>query len=196
MQAIKWIAVFYLMLFAPFWETKEPAEWSAGELGQMFLQSPWSQAAVPISNTGGEEDVPVYIGSALPMRNAEAQRWKRSKMEPDAVADEYRAWIVTNASKYIVLTVETPRSVDFSDGAEVEVMKKETTLRVDRKKYDLAMYFPPSSSDNHLRFAFPREVAAKAKKLRFEFYVPSIRGQYREAEFNLKDLTYKGQPEF
>jgi hypothetical protein len=26
--------------------------------------------------------------------------------------------------------------------------------------------------------------------------VPSIRGQFREAEFNLMDLKYKGQPEF
>jgi hypothetical protein len=186
----------YLLFLAPFWETKPAADWSAGEVKQMFRVSPWAQAAVPQSDTGGEKDVYVYLGSALPMREAEEQRWKQGKKEADTVADEYQSWIKANAGKYIVLTVEAPRSLEFSEGEEVKVMQKETSLHVDKRRYKLAMYFPPSSSDDRLRFAFPREISARDKKLRFEFYVPSIRGQFREAEFNLIDLKYKGQPEF
>jgi hypothetical protein len=186
----------YLLFFAPFWETKPAAEWSAGEVKQMFRASPWAQVAAPMSDTGGEKDVYVYLGSASPMRDAEEQRWKFEKKESDSVADEYRTWMTANAGKFIVLAVEAPRSLEFSEAGEVEAMKKDTTLHVDRRRYKLAMYFPPSSSDNRLRFAFPREISAKDKKLRFEFYVPSVRGQFREAEFNLIDLKYKGQPEF
>ncbi len=196
MRTVTWLSGFYLLMLAPFWEAKAPADWSAGELGQMFHQSPWAQIAEPVSATGGEKDVDVYLASAKPMRDAEEEHWKRNRKDADPLADEYRAWIEANAGKYIVLAVQAPMAPEFADGEEVGVMKKETSLRVDRRRYRMAMYFPPSSTDGTLRFAFPREVSAKDKKLKFEFYVPSIRGQFREAEFALKDLNFKGQPEF
>jgi hypothetical protein len=58
------------------------------------------------------------------------------------------------------------------------------------------MVFLPSSTDEHLRFVFPREVRDSDKKLSFELYVPSIAGPYREAEFTIKDLSYKGASAF
>src|SRR5258707_5550820 len=95
---------FYLLFLAPFWETKPAADWSAAEVQQMFRTSPWAQAAVPQSDTGGEKDVFVYLGAARPMRDAEEQRWRQGKKEPHTGADEDKTWVDAHTGKENVLT--------------------------------------------------------------------------------------------
>jgi len=73
-------------------------------------------------------------------------------------------------------------------------MERESFLIAGRKKYKMLMYFPPSSTDPHLRYAFPREVKPSDKLLRFEIYVPTVKGPSRILEFKMKDLIYKGEP--
>jgi hypothetical protein len=190
------LRVFFLLLASPFWESKPPQEWSNLDLDLIFRNSPWAQASLLTTRIGGEPQVYVYIASAKPMRDAEAERLSRRKGKTDPVADEYRAWAAENQGKYIVLAVHVPTSLAFSDAAESKHMEKESYLQIGRRRYPLVMLFPPSSTDDHLRFVFPREVRESDKKLSFEIYVPSVAGPYREAEFAIKDLSYKGTAEF
>ncbi len=182
----------FLLLAAPFWEAKPPQQWSNGDLELMFRNSPWAQTALLTSRIGGEAQIFVYLASAKPMQEAEAERRSRLKKKSDPVAEEYTTWAADNLGKFIVLAVHVPVSFTFTDESESKRMEKETALRMGRKRYPAAMHFLPSSTDPHLRFVFPRDVPDSAKKLNFEFYVPSITGPYREAEFALKDLVYKG----
>ncbi|MEO8131669.1 MAG: hypothetical protein ABJF23_21735 [Bryobacteraceae bacterium] len=186
----------FLLLAAPFWESKPPQQWSNLDLDLMFRNSPWAQTALLTTRIGGEPQVFVYLASAKPMQEAEKERDSRGHPKSDPVAEEYRIWAADNLSKYIVLAVHVPVSFTFTDEGESKRMEKETGMRVGRKRYAPVLHFLPSSTDAHLRFVFPREVPDSAKKLNFEFYVPSISGPYREAEFPLKDLVYKGAPSY
>jgi len=112
------------------------------------------------------------------------------------VAQEYLDWYAANRGKYIVLAVRVPPSATFTDESETKRMEKETFLRAGRRRLMPTMHFLPSSTDEYLRYVFPREVPENTKKLSFDFYVPSILGAFREAEFALKDLTYKGVLEY
>jgi hypothetical protein len=187
---------FFLLMAAPFWESKPAQQWSNLDLDLMFRNSPWAQTSLLTTRIGGEPQIFVYLASAKPMQEAEEERRIRRKKTPDPVAAEYIAWASENAGKYIVLSVRVPISFVFSDESESKRMEKDASLRVGRKRYAPVMHFLPSSTDEHLRFVFPREGSDSAKKLSFDFYVPSIAGPYREAEFMLKDLTYKGKLEY
>ena len=182
----------FLLLAAPFWEEKPPRQWSNGDLDLMFRNSPWAQTALLTTRIGGEPQIFVYLASAKPMQEAEEERRVRRNRKSDPVAEEYTTWSADNSGKYIVLAVHVPVSFTFTDESESKRMEKETALRIGRRRYTPVLHFPPSSTDEHLRFVFPRDVPDSAKKLTFEFYVPSIAGPYREAVFALKDLIYKG----
>ena len=186
----------FLLLAAPFWEAKPPQQWSNGDLDLMFRNSPWAQTALLTSRVGGEPQIFVYIASAQPMQEAEKERRVRRNKNADPVAEEYTIWAADNLGKFIVLAVHVPVSFTFTDEGESKRMEKETALRIGRKRVPAVMHFLPSSTDQHLRFVFPRDVPESARKLTFEFYVPSIAGPYREAEFALKDLQYKGAPSY
>lgn len=190
------LSAAFLFLAAPFWEAKTPREWSNLDLDVIFRNSPWAQTALLTTRLGGEAEIFVYLGSAKPMQEAEAERWARRKQQPDPVAGDYIAWAAENRGKYIVLSVRVPVSATFTDESEARRMEKETSMRIGRKRFLPVTHFPPSSTDPYLRYVFPREVPDSAKKLSFDFYVPSIAGAFREAEFTLKDLTYKGQLEY
>lgn len=186
----------FLLLAAPFWEEKPPRQWSNGDLDLMFRNSPWAQTALLTTRIGGEPQIFVYLASAKPMQEAEEERRVRRNRKSDPVAEEYTTWSADNSGKYIVLAVHVPVSFTFTDEGESKRMEKETALRIGRTRYAPVFHFLPSSTDEHLRFVFPRDVPDSAKKLTFEFYVPSIAGPYREAVFALKDLTYKGAPSY
>ncbi len=188
--------VFLLLMAAPFWEAKPPNEWSNTDLDLIFRNSPWAQTALLTTRIGGEPQIFVYLASAKPIQEAEVERRSRRQKKPDPVAEEYISWATANQGKYIVLAVHVPPSFSLSDESESKRMEKESAMRVGRKRYPAVMHFVPSSTDEDLRFVFPREVPESTKKLSFEFYVPSVSGPYREAEFAIKDLTYKGAPTY
>jgi hypothetical protein len=188
--------ILLLLMAAPFWETKTPDRWSNLDLDIMFRKSPWAQTTLLSTQLGGEPQIFAYLASAKPMRMAEQERWTRRKQKADPVAEEYLTWAATNLSKYIVVAVHVPTSIAFSDVEETKRIEKESALRVGRKRYPAVMHFVPSSTDEHLRFVFPREDSGSAKKLSFDLYVPSVAGPYREAEFAIKDLAYQGATEY
>ena len=165
------------------------------ELARFFQTSPWAQESVRRPLSGGPP-VYFYLASARPMAEAEEELQKRKKVEIDPVAQEYAAWRSENAGKYIVISMVYRDAVSLSKAEETERMQKESELYAGRKKIPLAMYFPPSSSDPHLRLAFARPVGDEAKKLLFDLYVPGPQGGYRQVEFKTSELEYHGQIEY
>lgn len=175
-----------------FWETKSPDLWTVEEVQAIFEASPWSRTlrvrGAPLR---------VHLASAKPLRDAEKREraFQKRAGAPDASFSEYLAMLEERA--YVVLAVKITDRELFSDGAMVSRMQKDTQMRVGKKIYPLITHFPPSSSDPYLRFVFARPMLAPAdKSLFFAFMVPGATDPYRQADFPLKDLTYKGKPEY
>jgi hypothetical protein len=183
-----------LLAAPPFWEAKPPSAWTSEEIQLLLRDSPWAQeVAAPIEKGG----VVVYLATARPLRAAEEELIRRnprlrSLEDPDA--EEFREFLRENAGKVIVLAVQLPRAL--TDDAEIRRMEKECVLKVGRRKYRVTGHFPPAPTDPHLRLVFPRDVRPEDKTLRFELYVPGLGNPYRWAEFRVRELKYKGAPEF
>ncbi len=135
----------------------------------------------------------VYLASAKPIAEAEAERRSRSKAGTDPVAEEYRLWSAENRGKYIVLAipVNDPQAMAMAEeGRGIE----KSVMVLGKKKVPLAMHFPPSSTDPYLRLVFPKMAAEK--KIRFEIFVPGAIAPEREVEFDVTKLKYLGKPEY
>lgn len=182
----------------PFWEAKPPAEWSDAELEEFLTESPWAQQAISAKSASGAQ---VYIASAHPVREAEAERDRRAvanKKGPpieDPNAEEYADFLRDNEGRYIVLAVALPNPGALTIPAELKRMEEECVMRVGRKTYKMTGHFPPSPSDPWMRLVFPRAVTAADKTIRFDLYLPSVAEPYRFAEFRVKELSYKGRLE-
>jgi hypothetical protein len=182
----------------PFWEAKPPAEWTDDQLQQFLIDSPWAEQAFSAKQTTGAL---VFLCDAHPMREAEAERERRANLKhppkpvEDPTAEEFADFLKENEGNYIVLAVPAPNPKVFEDAAEVKRIEEECVLKVGKKKYKMTGHFPPSPSDAWLRLVFPRVVTEADKSFRFELYIPWITDPYRFAEFQVKDLMYKGRLE-
>ncbi len=105
---------------------------------------------------------------------------------------EYQALL--DEGKYIVLAVRIKDREAFSDGELVARMQKDSMMRVDKQKYDLVTYFPPSASDPYLRLVFPR--VAVVKSVDFMFVIPGASDPYRQVSFFAKGMQYRGKLEY
>ena len=187
-----------LFLAAPFWESKAPADWTTEELIEIMRASPWAQSAGGAANAVSAQ---VYLATARIMRQAEDEWARRNRkrganLESDPLREEYEAFLKENVGKVIVLAVPIGDPRGMMDAEEVHRMEKECVLKVGRKKFKLAGHFPPTPADPYLRLAFPRELPADAKRLQFELYIPGLSQPARIAEFEVKMLKFKGEPDF
>ena len=82
----------------------------------------------------------------------------------------------------------------LADGEEAHRMEEESIMRIGRQKYKMEGHFPPVPSDPFLRLVFPRAATEHDKAIAFELYLPGY-GPYHEAEFRVRDMTYKGKLE-
>ncbi len=192
-----------LMLAAPFWEAKPPAEWTDQELAQLLGDSPWAQivgsAAVAVPGPG----VQVYLATAAPMQAAEQEGARRAQLQrkpgtepPESpLAAEYRNWLEDNRTTQIVLAIRMDSNRGFSDEQEVRRMEEESVMRVGRRKIKMTGHFPPYPGDPYLRLAFPRQVELSDKTVSFDLYLPGVPAPYRRAEFKLKDMVVRGKLE-
>jgi hypothetical protein len=180
---------------APFWEAKPPGEWSEQELRKLAVDSPWAQIA-ETPREGLAPGVQVYIASATIMREAEAEFARRRKIKSDLLREEYEALLREEGAKTLVLAVYAPDASLLADAAESERMQEESTLKVGRKRLKMTGHFPPTSSDPFLRMVFPRPEIGGQKSLTFEIYVPGVPSPYRRVEFPIRDLMYKGKPDY
>jgi len=193
--------LFFLLAMlwaAPFWETKAPKEWNDEDLLQMFTDSPWAQP----TSFRDSAAIPVYLSSAKPMREAEEEAIRRytskqpGQQPPDMGSrNEYLAYLDENPGKSIVLAIRNPNLKALAEAAESKHMEQESRLKAGGKTYKMTGYFPPAAADPVLRLVFPRP-PGQPKELNFEIYIPGISGPYRQASFRLKDLNYRGQPEY
>lgn len=173
-----------------FWETKPPEQWTDQELEFMLTESPWAQAEMP-----GRQ--PVFLASARPVREAEEQRhlrWER-RNETGPGEEDYRTYIARNPGKHIVVAVHAGID-EFTDPKEIKMMEKECYLRVGKKKIRMVGHFPPTPWDPYLRMLFPRVPLKGLKSLNIGLYLPGLLRPFRDVEFFLKDLEYRGQVEY
>ena len=183
---------------APFWETKTPDRWSDDEIQEVLRASPWAKTLTLETAVGSLPGIPVYLATARPVRDAEEELRRRpGKQKPSEFAsdDEYAEFLKDNPGKYIVLAVALPDPRVLADTKEYSRMEKECQLRIGRETFRLAGHFPPTPSDPYLRLIFPRAVKRDARTLRFELYLPSVPAPYRNADFDVRHLLFKGQPE-
>jgi hypothetical protein len=189
-----------IMLLAggPFWEVKPPGDWTDDELAAMFQSSPWVKTLENPAKAKGASPTPAYLATARPMREAEQEQRRRLRQrtpteEPQDT--DYEDFLSENEGQYIVLAVLQPNPAAPADAKETTRMEEESVLRVGRKTYKTAGHFPPDASDPYLRLVFPRAIERDTKSLVFDLYLPATPFPYRQVEFWLKDLSYKGKPE-
>lgn len=184
------------LLAVEYWD-KPPEQWSQDQVETILTASPWARIA---EGTGRLKGAPllIYIASAEPLRLAEAELRRRDTKprREDMLAEDYRAWLSEDGGKHIVVAVRVADPRAYDDAKEVKRMEKECTLKVGRRKVRIDGHFPPSSSDPFVRLAFLKEGAENEKNLEFDLYIPGVPAPYRTAEFVVKDMLYKGKPNF
>lgn len=179
-----------LFLFAPpFWEARQPPEWADSEVDQMLHNSPWAQKAGP------EPSVRIFLASARPIREAEAElRIRGREVVPDPDPD-YLEYAARNADSQVILAVEYQRAGVSWPVEEERRLKDQCVMVAGRRKHHMIGYFPPTSDDPVLRIAFPRDAQPTDKRILFRLYLPGITFPEREAEFDVKQLFYHGKLE-
>jgi len=185
-----------VLLAFQYWD-KPPEQWSQDQVETILTASPWARI-VEASGHSGSAPLLMYLASAEPLRLAEQELRRRDKKprHEDILAEDYRAWLAEDGGKHIVLAIRIIDPRGFDDAKEVKQMEKECTLRIGRKKVKIDGHFPPSSSDPFVRLAFLKEGAENERTLQFELYIPGAPLPYRNAEFPVKDMVYKGKVTF
>lgn len=178
-------ALFFLA--PPFWETKPPERWTARELDTVRHDSPWAQTLGP------EPKVLVYLATAGPIEDAEAEERLRTKAplaEPDA---DYLEYLWEHREQHFVLAIPEVTLAGLQKPGEERLMEEQTQMVVGRKAYKIIGHFPPTEADPVLRLVFPREVQATDKSVLFHLYLPGMPFPTRDLEFRTKDLMYHGK---
>ena len=190
---MKHLLILPIALFAaPYWETRDVAEWSTAELEQILVDSPWAR------NAGTQ----IYLASARPVMEAEtrlaieALPARPNAESPNLRETDYRDYLRANPGKHIILAIRMPPLEDLVDTSERRKMEQECVMKVGRKTIQIVGHFPPTRSDPYLRLLFPRVVDPVNNTISFELYIPSVKKPYRTVAFFLKEMKYKGSLEY
>lgn len=183
--------LLFLLFAEPFWDAKTADKWTEDELMSLFENSPWAR------DIGTE----LFLASSDAMIDAEEQMRKRHvakqlASEKSASEDDWHEYLASNRGKHIVVAVKLTDPKVLAEAEESRRMEKESALKVGRKKFRMVGHFPPTSSDPYLRLLFPRAVDSATKSFSVELYVPGITKPYREAEFKLSEMNYRGRPAY
>jgi hypothetical protein len=183
------LCMWLALLAAPFWETKAPRDWSDGQVDRLLHDSPWAQMSGPAPY------VQVYLATAEPMREAEAELARRSPKLPRGEPNEdYVDFLRSEGAHKLVLAIAFKDLKALADAQEEHAMEEESIMKVGRHEYKMEGHFPPVPSDPFLRLVYPRAATERDKTIVFELYVPGY-GPYHDAEFKIKDMLYKGKLE-
>jgi hypothetical protein len=183
------LAAALFFLGVPFWEAKPPEKWSNNEIEMVRHASPWAQPA------GQTSPVLVYLATAAPIEEAEAEARLRTKNplhEPDP---DYSYFLTQHRDDHFVLAIPYPSLSGLGKAEETRKMEAESAMLIGRKSYPIDGYFPPTPTDPVLRLVFPRAVKPTDKSVLFRLYLPGIDFPDREVEFRVKDLLYHGKLE-
>ncbi len=206
-----WLVVALLLLADPFWQTKPPMEWTDVEISQFLADSPWAQMSVTSGkaqvgkNAGTEKPIQVYLASAGPVVKALAERDRRTELRrpgtakalaDDPLSEERSAWFADNRETHIIVAARVGTNDAFSSGAETRHLEQDSAMDAGHGRVKLSAYFPPTSTDSHLYFAFPRDLISPTDKMvSFELYLPGAPGPYRIVQFKVKELVVDGKLE-
>jgi hypothetical protein len=185
-----------LMTAVPFWQAKPSSEWTLDEVRTLLTDSPWAQM-VDAGKDNPAPAVQIYVAGAEPIIAAEDRlRAARKSTGEDPSWQEYRDYLVENAGKYIVLAIRVLKAESFLDNSETKHMEDDSYLLVGKRKYKVTGHFPPSSTDPYARLVFPRELQPGDRVLTFDLYIPGAGSPYRQAQFSLKEMIYRGKPAY
>jgi hypothetical protein len=181
-----------LLQAAPFWETKAAKDWTSTEIEMLMTGSPWGALASPTNM------VPIFLASARPLREAEAELFLRLERKGEVRVDEddYHTYITQNPGKHIVVAARVSLNAQFADAREIKTMEKECFIRVGKQKVRSVGYFPPTPSDPYLRILFPRVQLAGLKAISIGLYLPGVHKPFQDVEFPIKDLIDRGKLEY
>lgn len=184
------IAMLLLQIANPFWETKPTANWSVAECERLLRNSPWVQADSPYR---------VYITSAEPVRIAEERIRAKAALGGEVTAEldqDYQQFVNERYRDHVIVGVHMPNPTLLFDPREVADVVKESRMKLGKRKHKLVAHFPPTAADPVLRLVFPKKLVGDEKTLTLELYIPGSTTPWRNFEFLLKDLTWKGKAEF
>jgi hypothetical protein len=195
-----WMFLLFLAA-APFWQEKGLAEWSDIQIAQFLNDSPWAH---PVKTAAGKVvglPVQAYLASSNLAEQAEKERTRRAalrhKTEDTPLAEEYRLWFEDNRKEQVILAVRVGNNTAFSEESEVRRMQDDTLMHSGNNKVKMSSYFPPSSTDPFVHFAFPRSaIQPQEKFLDFEVYLPGIASPFRGVAFTVADLLVDGKPDY
>jgi hypothetical protein len=206
-----WLAIALLLLVDPFWQVKAPMDWTDAELAQFLADSPWAQMSAQPGkssvgkNAGSVQPIQVYLATAGPVVKALAERDRRGELRrpgitkalaDDPLSEERAVWFSDNREKHIIVAARVGNNDAFSKEAETRRLEQDSAMDTGHGRVKLSAYFPPTSTDPHLYFAFPRELVSPTDKVvSFELYLPGAPGPYRTLQFKVKDLLIDGKPE-
>jgi hypothetical protein len=206
-----WLAVALLLLVEAFWQVKPPMEWTDVELAQFLADSPWAQMSAQPGksqvgkNAGSGQPIQVYLATAGPVVKALAERDRRAELRrpgiakalaDDPLSEERAVWFADNRERHIIVAARVGDNEAFSKEAETRRLEQDSAMDTGHGRVKLSAYFPPTSTDPHLYFAFPRELVLPSDKIvSFELYLPGAPGPYRTLQFKVKDLLVDGKLE-
>jgi hypothetical protein len=188
------IVALFFFLAQPFWETKPPERWTAQEIEEIRHDSPWALSVGP------DPQVLIYLATAAPIEEAEAEARVRTKKPLDEPDPDYLDYLRENRDSQMVVAIPytakgalASAKVGFAKPEEVHRMEEESSMVVGRNTYKMVGHFPPTDADPVLRLVFPRAADTPDKTVVFRLYVPGVEWPDREAEFRIKDLMYHGK---
>jgi len=206
-----WFVVALLLFVEPFWQIKPPMEWTEVELAQFLADSPWAQMSAQPGkaqvgkNAGSGQPIQVYLATAGPVVKALAERDRRTELRrpgtakalaDDPLSEERAVWFADNRETHIIVAARVGNNDAFSKEAETRRLEQDSAMDTGHGRVKLSAYFPPTSTDPHLYFAFPRDLVSPMDKIvSFELYLPGAPGPYRTLQFKVKELLVDGKLE-
>ena len=194
------LAALFFLAAPPFWESKPPRQWTDNELSVLLHDSPWAQMAPPPPRNAESPAEQIYIATAQPVRDAEVELARRRAIRLHQLGSgldaEYRDFLRDSGGQQIVVAAYAPNLNAMADARESRRMEEESVMKIGRKKYKVTGTFPPTPGDPYLRLVFPRVLQASSKSVEFDLYIPGLSGPYRDVEFDVRRMVYKGRPEF
>ena len=179
--------MLFFFLAQPFWEAKPPERWTAKEIAEMRYDSPWAQSVGP------DPKIVIYLATATPIEEAEAEARVRAKNPLDEPDPDYLDYLRENRDRYLVVAIAYSPKGALAEPTELHRMEDESVMLVGQKKYKLVGHFHPTRTDPVLRLVFPREVETSDKAVVFRLYLPGLEFPDREVEFRIKELMYHGK---
>jgi hypothetical protein len=181
-----WFAVAFFFLAPPFWQVRPPERWTDLEIEQMLGDSPWAQRV-------GPTEVVVYLATAAPIEEAEAEERRRGYAAAPQPDFDYSDYVRQRREEILSVAIPYSPRRSFGTADQQARMEAESEMKIGRKSYKILGNFPPTQNDPVLRLIFPRKIEATDKTVLFRLYLPGIAFPEREVEFRIKDLFYQGK---